>query len=225
YTDEAKNATMPQEGDVAEGTAFFIVNNNDTTFYLRKTLAAKATNLNIAKSANAINLLKYNEVPYATTKIANPDGIQFFTGLTDLTASSNQFTSADYATNEYPVVTIDFSGMSQLRNLTINACSITVLDLSTNQLVEKISCTGTSQGSKEKNTLRIAKIKGANLISLDLSKNNLTRTNLEGLMTLQSPPLTSINLSSNKESDFEIPYQVFNSTTLTTKKGVVAGAQ
>lgn len=225
YTDAAQSTLAPQEGDVEAGTAFYIANGTDTVFYLRKTLAAQARVLNIAKSSAAINQLKYNNQPYAAVKIANPDGLQFFTGLTDLTASSNQFTSVDYAVNPQPVVTIDFSGMKDLKNLTLNTCYLTVLDLSACSLLETLTCTGTAQGSKEKNTLREVKLNGANLVSLNLSKNNLTRAGVAGLMSLQSPPLTAIDMSLNNESDFVIPYNVFHSSTLKTNKGTVASQQ
>lgn len=114
--------------------------------------------LNLAKSAGQITTLKNAGVRTAETKIANLDGIQFFTGINNITLTSNELTS------------IDVHKLTKLDTINLNNNWINSLDLTKNTELKYLRYTASSKaGANQK------------LTSIDLSKNTkLTYIDLTG---------------------------------------------
>lgn len=125
-------------------------------YQLDKTIAKTVTVLNVAKTKAMITTLTSANLSTAETLIASADGLQYFTALTELTATSNKFTT------ELPL-----TELKSLKILKLNFAGITVLDVSANLELEVLNC----QGGKNGVLTAIDLSNNTKLKEVDLSKN------------------------------------------------------
>lgn len=125
-------------------------------YQLDKTIAKTVTVLNVAKTKAMITTLTNANLSTAETLIASADGLQYFTALTELTATSNKFTT------ELPL-----TELKSLKILKLNFAGITVLDVSANLELEVLNC----QGGKNGVLTAIDLSNNTKLKEVDLSKN------------------------------------------------------
>lgn len=125
-------------------------------YQLDKTIAKTVTVLNVAKTKAMITTLTSANLSTAETLIASADGLQYFTALTELTATSNKFTT------ELPL-----TELKSLKILKLNFAGITVLNVSANLELEVLNC----QGGKNGVLTAIDLSNNTKLKEVDLSKN------------------------------------------------------
>lgn len=125
-------------------------------YKLDKTIAATVTVLNVAKTKAMITTLKDANLSTAETLIASADGLQYFTALTEFTATSNKFTAQ-----------LPLAELKNLKTLKLNFAGITTLDVSANLELEVLNC----QGGKNGVLTTIDLSNNTKLKEVDLSKN------------------------------------------------------
>ena len=158
-------------------------------------MAATVTAVNVAKTSAATSELVTAGLETAETPIASVDGLQFFTGLVEFTATSNKFTEA-----------LPLTGLSNLEVLQVNTAGVGSLDLSGNPKLRILNCNGSTKSGYG-----------------TLSTINLSYTpNLETLNVSNLVKLTELDLSGNPGANFKIPSAIFNNLTTTKNKGVEA---
>jgi len=191
------------------GTA---LKHTDNKIYIHKATAATVTKLNISKantqSAPYIDNLKSADVPTAEVKIADADGLQFFTGLNELTATSNAFTEP-----------LKLNTLTELTELTVRTAGLTSLDISTNIKLTKLDIQGSA--SSKLGRLKAADLsKNTKLVTVNLSANEIVPADFK--LPTSYADMTSLNMKSNKVDGaavtYTIPAALFNQ--LTTKEGV-----
>ena len=174
-------------------------------YQLDKTIAATVTAVNVAKTSAATSELVTAGLETAETPIASVDGLQFFTGLVEFTATSNKFTEA-----------LPLTGLSNLEVLQVNTAGVGSLDLSGNPKLRILNCNGsTKSGYGTLSTINLSST--PNLETLNLKNNKLTEINVSNLVKL-----TELDLSGNPGANFKIPSAIFNNLTTTKNKGVEA---
>ena len=174
-------------------------------YQLDKTMAATVTAVNVAKTSAATSELVTAGLETAETPIASVDGLQFFTGLVEFTATSNKFTEA-----------LPLTGLSNLEVLQVNTAGVGSLDLSGNPKLRILNCNGsTKSGYGTLSTINLSYT--PNLETLNLKNNKLTEINVSNLVKL-----TELDLSGNPGANFKIPSAIFNNLTTTKNKGVEA---
>ena len=174
-------------------------------YQLDKTIAATVTAVNVAKTSAATSELVTAGLETAETPIASVDGLQFFTGLVEFTATSNKFTEA-----------LPLTGLSNLEVLQVNTAGVGSLDLSGNPKLRILNCNGsTKSGYGTLSTINLSYT--PNLETLNLKNNKLTEINVSNLVKL-----TELDLSGNPGANFKIPSAIFNNLTTTKNKGVEA---
>lgn len=203
----SENKKVKEEIKLLPNTA---IKHTDGVIYINKEIAAKNKVLDIGKSNGKIKTMTENGVSenIAKVKIKNIEGIEFFTGLTSLTATSNEFN-----------VPMNLSTLTNLKELVIATAGISSLDVSKNLLLEKLDIRGSSNANLGK------------LSAIDLSNNiKLKEINLNGniiapdkfkLPTSYSD-LKILKIAKNIVNDIEVSYiipaDLYNS--LTEKEGV-----
>lgn len=145
-TNENASNKLPEGLVVKEGAEY----------QLDKTIAKTVTVLNVAKTKAMITTLTSANLSTAETLIASADGLQYFTALTELTATSNKFTT------ELPL-----TELKSLKILKLNFAGITVLNVSANLELEVLNC----QGGKNGVLTAIDLSNNTKLKEVDLSKN------------------------------------------------------
>ncbi len=183
------------QGTLPEG----LVTENGGVYTLDIAKAATVTVLNVAKTAKMITTLTEAGLKTAATPISSAEGLQYFTALTEFTATSNNFTSP-----------LPLTKLVHLEVLQVNTAGVSELDLGGNPRLRVLNCNGSSKYAKLK-----AIDLGANreLQTLNLKNNELATISLAGLLKL-----TEVDLSGNPGADFPIPAEIYNN--LKTKKGV-----
>lgn len=171
------------------------------TYQLDKTIAATVTAMNVSKTAAMITELTNAGLQTAAILIGSADGLQFFTSLTEFTATSNQFTQP-----------IPLKDLANLETLQINTAGVASLDLSGNPKLVTLNCNGSSKAGYGK----LSEINLSNnpkLVTLNLKSNSLQTIHVSNLTSLKT-----LELSGNPGANFTIPAAIFNN--LTTKSGV-----
>jgi hypothetical protein len=172
-------------------------------YQLDKTIAATVTSVNVNKMKNTIAELQTAGLTTAETLISSADGLQFFTGLVEFTATSNKFTEA-----------LPITGLSNLEVLQVSMAGVGSLDLSGNPKLRVLNCNGsTKSGYGTLSSINLSYT--SNLETLNLKNNKLEAINVTNLVKL-----TELDLSGNPGANFKIPVGIFNN--LTTAKGVEA---
>lgn len=133
-----------------------IIVKEENEYKLNKAVAATVTALNVAKTSKIITTLKQANLATAETLIASADGLQYFTSLTEFTATSNKFTEQ-----------LPLTELKHLKQLKLNFAGITTLDLSANTELEVLNC----QGGKNGKLTAIDLSHNTKLKEVDLSKN------------------------------------------------------
>lgn len=160
--------------------------------------AAYVGELNLAKNGPFVTELTEAGLATAEVKITDLDGIQYFTGVTSLTLTSNELTS------------IDLTKLVNLSELYLNNNWIAPLDLSKNTKLTILSYNGSSKGQK---LTEIDLTKNIELTSLTMQSHELTSIDLS-----KNTKLTSVDLTKNTGAPFTIPADIYDN--LTTRKGV-----
>lgn len=188
-------------GDLPEGCA---QKYTDNLIYLNKAIAATVTTLNVAKTSAAITTLENAGVATAKVKIADADGLQFFTSLTKFTATSNEFMKPLKINNLVDLVTLE-----------LNTAYVGTLNISSNIKLETLNCTGSSKAGSANKLSAIDLSKNVKLTVVNLENNLISTINVEDLTLL-----TTLKLKGNPGADFTIPATIFNN--LTTQSGVIS---
>lgn len=186
---------LSRKGDLPEG----IISTDEGKYLLNTEIAATVTVLNVAKTAKIITTLSEAGLSTAETLIASADGLQYFTSLTEFTATSNNFTSP-----------LPLTALKNLEVLQINTAGVSSIDLSANTKIRVLNCNGSAKYAK---LASIDLSSNTALETLNLKNNDLTTINLSGLVNLKE-----VDLSGNPGADFPIPAEIFNN--LKTHKGV-----
>lgn len=174
-------------------------------YQLDKTIAATVTSVNVNKMKDTITELQAAGLTTAETLISSADGLQFFTGLVEFTATSNKFTEA-----------LPITGLSNLEVLQVNTAGVSSLDLSGNPKLRVLNCNGsTKSGYGTLSSINLSYT--SNLETLNLKNNKLEAINVTNLVKL-----TELDLSGNPGANFKIPAGIFNNLTTTKNKGVEA---
>lgn len=172
-------------------------------YQLDKAIASTVTTLNVAKTADLKKELVAAGLETAEVLIASVDGLQFFTALTEFTATSNKFTEP-----------LPLAELVNLEVLQINTAGVSSLDLSHNPKLRLLNCNGSTKSDYGK--LSVIDIShNSNLETLNLKNNKLQEINVTNLTKLKV-----IDLTGNLGAPFKIPAGIFNN--LTTAKGVEA---
>jgi len=174
-------------------------------YQLDKTIAATVTSVNVSKTTAIISELVTAGLETAETLVNSADGLQFFTGLVEFTATSNKFTEA-----------LPITGLSNLEVLQVNTAGVSSLDLSGNPKLRVLNCNGsTKSGYGTLSSINLSYT--SNLETLNLKNNKLEAINVTNLVKL-----TELDLSGNPGANFKIPAGIFNNLTTTKNKGVEA---
>ncbi|MCI8404301.1 MAG: hypothetical protein HFE52_02595 [Clostridia bacterium] len=155
-------------------------------------------------------------------RIANLAGIEYFTGLKEVYATSNRLTSADFSHNEQLEVidcsyntllgTLNVSNNSKLKVLVCNYAKLTDLDVSNNPNLTRLICYSNKLRGLhiDKNPLlKELDAKGMGLARIDMSNNpNLEKVNItqnyiseENVLLPEGFTLDSITYTPQKTSD------------------------
>lgn len=178
-----------------------IVVKEENEYKLDKTIAATVATLNVAKTATVISELETAGLETAKTLIASADGLQYFTALTEFTATSNNFTEP-----------LPLTELKNLEVLQINTAGVGSLDLSGNTKLRTLNCNGSTKSGY------------GTLVTIDLSHTsdletlNLKNNKLEAISVSNLTKLKSIDLTGNPGATFKIPANIFSN--LTSAKGV-----
>ena len=173
--------------------------------YYLSTDAGKLPQGLVVKEGNEYQLDKTIAATVTAVNVASVDGLQFFTGLVEFTATSNKFTEA-----------LPLTGLSNLEVLQVNTAGVGSLDLSGNPKLRILNCNGsTKSGYGTLSTINLSYT--PNLETLNLKNNKLTEINVSNLVKL-----TELDLSGNPGANFKIPSAIFNNLTTTKNKGVEA---
>lgn len=196
------NCERTDENRLPYGTAVF----KDGKYYINTKIAATATTLNVAKTSSNMTTLENAGVATAKVKIADADGLQFFTSLTKFTATSNEFMQPLKLTNLINLVTLE-----------LNTAYVGTLDISSNTKLETLNCSGASKAGSANKLSAIDLSKNVKLTSVNLENNLITTINVDNLTLL-----TTLKLKGNPGADFAIPATIFNHLTPTTSSGVIS---
>jgi hypothetical protein len=172
-----------------------------TKFYI-DTCEVKTVNaLELLKTSNSIAALAAAGVATATTKIANLDGIQYFSGLDTLKLTSNN------------LQTLDLSGNPDLLVLEMNFNFINELDFSHNLKLQRVRFKASAQASSSLKLQSIDVSQNAALRHFYLPKHRLTSIELNNHLSFDE----LIDLTENpgpdnddNTSDIEIPTSVYD---------------
>lgn len=165
----------------------------DNVVFINKKIAASFSGLlNISKAASFISLLQEAGVATADVKIADADGLQFFTGVTKLVATSNTFTA------QLPLNTL-----TNLDSLVVRTAGVDAIDLSGNRALRYLDL----QGSAKLNKLSAADLSAnVNLISVNLSANTIDPALF--VLPASYPALRTLNMGNNKVNNSTVTYTV-----------------
>lgn len=198
------NSTLPPTDDNSLPPG--IVFSREGSMLLDADIAATVTLLYLVKDNNRMENLVNAGVPTGNVKIANLDGIQFFTNLETMRLTSNVLTG-----------TLDLSMLNKLSILEMNSNFV-------NELIVPASVTrlryaaSTSDSSPDDRWLS----------EIDLSTNSQIdhihlpnhHISVEGFKLPENyEQLTYINVEGNTDAPFEIPTDLYN--RLSTKNGVI----
>lgn len=186
-----KNTGADVNDRLPEGTALKYTNGK---LYINKSVAATVTNLNISKAAAFITKLTNASVPSASVKIADADGLQFFTAVKTLVATSNAFTEPLKLTN-----------LTELTSLTVRTAGLSTLDISTNIKLTFLDIQGSTSVSLGK--LQAADLsKNTALVTVNLSANEIDPANF--VLPSSYPSLKTLNMGTNKVGGVTVTYTV-----------------
>lgn len=172
-----------------EGTAY----KKDNVVFIDKKIAATYSGmLNISKAASYISSLQEAGVATADVKIGDADGLQFFTGVTQLIATSNAFTA------QLPLTTL-----TKLDSLVVRTAGVDAIDLSGNTSLRYLDI----QGSAKLTKLAEADLsKNINLISVNLSANAIDPAKF--ILPVSYASLRTLNMGNNKVNNTTVTYTV-----------------
>lgn len=167
----------------------------DQTIYINPEVAKVFDGLlNISKAASFITALENAGVASAKTKIADADGLQLFTSLKQLVATSNAFT-AD----------LPLQHLTQLDSLVVRTAGIENIDLTKNTALRYLDIQGSA--SKSLKRLQGADLsKNVNLYYVNLSANEIDPQRL--VLPASYAFLKTCNLGNNKVAGTEVNYTV-----------------
>lgn len=193
-----------------------IVSKTENQTLLNTEIAASyAGTLNISKASSYITKLQEAGVPSADTKIADADGLQFFSSLTELVATSNAFTED-----------LPLSELLKLERLIVRTAGVGKINLSANINLIYLDL----QGSTSKSLNRLKAIDLRNNLKLsyvNLSANEIDPSNF--LLSSVYSDLKTLNMGKNKVNNMEVSYLVSSSlydqlgSENTDKAGLVRG--
>ena len=188
---------LTEKGDLPAGAAFL----KDGSFFIDKEVAKNVTIVNIAKTSGAITSLTEAGLVTASEKITDIDGIQYFTNLIQLTATSNEIAS------------IDIANLTKLETLQLNFNFITKLDISKNESLKIFSYNASTKVGIDKKISAIDFTKNLGLTEISMTNQNLSAVDLS-----RNTSLIKVDLSGNAGAPFTIPAAIYDN--LTTAKGV-----
>ncbi|MGL5730553.1 MAG: hypothetical protein ACRCX5_05465, partial [Bacteroidales bacterium] len=188
------NDEKDQSLRLPEGT----VSKTENQVFLNKEIAADfAGTLNISKASSYITKLQEAGVSTADTKIADADGLQFFTSLTELIATSNAFTE------ELPL-----SDLLQLERLIVRTAGVSKIDLSANINLVYLDLQGST--SKSLNRLKSIDLRNNQKLNyVNLSANEIDPANFH--LSTAYTDLRTLNMGKNKVNNIEVSYLISSS--------------
>lgn len=183
--------TPDTERKLPSGTA---LKHTDGKFYIKKSIAATAKILYVSKSGSNIKKLKAAGVPTAEEKMTDLEGLQFFTGLTELTATSNAFTTP-----------LKLTKLTKLEKLVVRTAGLSTLDISKNVNLKELDIKGSSKS--ELGRLKAVSLKtNTKLEKVNLESNEINPKDFE--LPTSYPNLKSLNMRRNKVDGAEVTYTV-----------------
>lgn len=171
------------------GTAY---KKENAVFIDKKIAAGYKGLLNISKASSYITALQGAGVATADVKIADADGLQFFTGVTELIATSNAFTT------KLPLTTL-----TNLESLVVRTAGVDVIDLSLNTNLTYLDLQGSSKLAKLSEVNLSANTK---LITVNLSANAIDPAKF--VLPTTYPALRTLNMEKNKVNNATVTYTV-----------------
>ncbi|MGL5319007.1 MAG: leucine-rich repeat domain-containing protein [Bacteroidales bacterium] len=171
------------------GTAY---KKENAVFIDKKIAAGYKGLLNISKASSYITALQGAGVATADVKIADADGLQFFTGITELIATSNAFTT------KLPLTTL-----TNLESLVVRTAGVDVIDLSSNTNLTYLDLQGSSKLAKLSEVNLSANTK---LITVNLSANAIDPAKF--VLPATYPALRTLNMGNNKVNNTTVTYVV-----------------
>lgn len=163
--------------------------------YLDTEVAATFTgHLNISKAKAFIETLTAAGVPTAAVKIANADGLQHFTALKELTATSNAFTA------ELPL-----AKLVALEKLIVRTAGVSSIDLKQNKALTYLDLQGSTSSSLGR--LAAADLSAnTKLAYVNLSANEIAPAAF--VLPATYADLKTLNMGKNKVGGAEVTYTV-----------------
>ncbi|MGL4992964.1 MAG: hypothetical protein ACRC6R_02335 [Bacteroidales bacterium] len=172
-----------------------IVERKDDGVYLNIEIAnSYAGTLNIIKSSAAIKRLQEAGVATADVKIQHLDGLQYFTSLTELIATSNAFKQP-----------LPLENLTELTSLIVRTAGVTQIDLSSNTKLSYLDLQGSTSSSLGR--LQAVDLSNNQLLNyVNLSANEISPNNF--VLPSSYSALKTLNMGKNKVDGSEVTYIV-----------------
>lgn len=199
------NSTLPPSNDNALPAN--VCFKEDGKYWIDKKKAATAIKMYLVKDATRIKALQEAGVPYADVKIANINGIQFFTSLEEIRLTSNVITGA-----------LDFTMLTQLAILEMNSNYVNSLKVPAAMVRLRYSASNAATAPDNRWLESIDLTACSKLNHVFLTNHHIGTGNF--LIPTVYTDLREIDVSGNPGAPFPIPAALFNQ--LTTKSGVKA---
>lgn len=163
--------------------------------YIDTEIAATYTGiLNISKASAFITKLETAGIATAAVKIANADGLQLFSGVTEIIATSNAFTEA-----------LPLENLTELKSLIVRTAGLSVLDLSKNTKLINLDIQGSASSSLDR--LKAVDLsKNSLLVTINLSANEIVPADF--IRPTSYANLKTLNMGKNKVDGVEVTYTV-----------------
>ena len=207
------NCTLETNSDrvLPAGTAF--VDPADGKIYINIKTAATATTLYVNKSGSVVERLEKSypaEFKTAATKIADMDGLQYFTGIKVLNGTSNALA----ADGQLPL-----ANLTELEQLIFATAGVSTLDLTTLTNLKVLDVRGSTNESLGKLTA-LDLSKNTQLEKVDVDRNRILPANF--VVPASYAKLTDLNLGRNGENDanvkFTVPQDLYDQITTSGKE-------
>lgn len=186
---------MNDETDAALKLPADVVVRKENEVYINVEIAATYTGmLNISKAKSFIEKLTAVGVTTADVKIEDADGLQLFTGVTELTATSNTFKQP-----------LPLQTLTELTSLIVRTAGVAELDLSGNTKLTNLDIQGSTSSSLGR--LKAVDLSKNTLLStVNLSANEIVPANF--ILPTSYGNLKTLNMGKNKVDGAEVTYTV-----------------
>ena len=172
---------------------------SDDKIYINTEVASTYTgHLNINKASSFITKLTNAGVVTASVKIQDADGLQYFSSITELTATSNEF-----------VAELPFHSLPNLKKIVVRTAGISSMNLSENVALIYLDIQGSTKLSK---LTSVNLYNNINLEYVNLSSNEIDPEKF--ILPASYAYLTTLNMGKNtvsgKTVTYGVPSELFN---------------